>query len=75
MILDRNSLMNTFFEEVKHIMQFLQIIWLESLGVFWIRVRIDPPHLLVCRKWRLNGAVLRMRPEKPRSRAIADVAR
>jgi hypothetical protein len=31
-----------------------------------IRVRIDPPHPLVCRKRRLNGAVLRMRPEKPR---------
>jgi hypothetical protein len=29
-----------------------------------IRVRIDPPHPLVCRKRRLNGAVLRMRPEK-----------
>jgi hypothetical protein len=27
-----------------------------------IRVRIDPPHPLVCRKRRLNGAVLRMRP-------------
>jgi hypothetical protein len=29
-----------------------------------IRVRIDPPHPLVCRKRRLNGAVLRMRPKK-----------
>jgi hypothetical protein len=28
-----------------------------------IRVRIDPPHPLVCRKRRLDGAVLRMRPE------------
>jgi hypothetical protein len=28
-----------------------------------IRVRIDPPHPLVCRKRRLNGEVLRMRPE------------
>jgi hypothetical protein len=28
-----------------------------------IRVRIDPPHPLVCRKRQLNGAVLRMRPE------------
>jgi hypothetical protein len=37
-------------------------------GPVRIRVRIDPPHPLVCRKRRLNGAVLRMRPEKPRSR-------
>jgi hypothetical protein len=40
-----------------------------------IRVRIDPPHFLVCRKRRLNGAVLRTRPEKPRSRVTAGVAR
>jgi hypothetical protein len=40
-----------------------------------IRVRIDPPHPLVCRKRRLNGAVLRMRPEKPRPRVTAGVAR
>jgi hypothetical protein len=39
-----------------------------------IRVRIDPPHPLVCRKRRLNGAVLRMRPEKSRSRVTAGVA-
>jgi hypothetical protein len=31
-----------------------------------IRVRIDPPHPHVCRKRRLNGVVLQMRPEKPR---------
>jgi hypothetical protein len=40
-----------------------------------IRVRIDPLHPLVCRKRRLNGVVLRMRPEKPRSRVTAGVAR
>jgi hypothetical protein len=40
-----------------------------------IRVRIDPPHPLICRKRRLNGAVLRMRPEKQRSRVTAGVAR
>jgi hypothetical protein len=40
-----------------------------------IRVRIHPPHPLVCRKRRLNGAVLRMRPEKPRSRVTAGVTR
>jgi hypothetical protein len=36
-----------------------------------IRVRIDPPHPLVCRKRRLNGAVLLMRPEKSRSQVTA----
>jgi hypothetical protein len=40
-----------------------------------IRVRRDPPHPLVWRKRRLNGAVLRMRPEKPRSRVTECVAR
>jgi hypothetical protein len=40
-----------------------------------IRVRIDPPHPLVCRKRRLNGAVLRIRPEKPRHHVTAGVAR
>jgi hypothetical protein len=40
-----------------------------------IRVRIDPPHPLVCHKRRLNGAILRMRPEKPRPRVTAGVAR
>jgi hypothetical protein len=40
-----------------------------------IRVKIDPPHPLVCRKRRLNGVVLRMRPEKPRSHVTAGVAR
>jgi hypothetical protein len=39
-----------------------------------IQVRIDPPHPLVCSKRRLNGAVLRMRREKPRSRVTAGVA-
>jgi hypothetical protein len=40
-----------------------------------IRARIDPPHPFVCRKRRLNGAVLRMRPEKPRPRVTVGVAR
>ena len=40
-----------------------------------IRVRIDPPHPLVCRKRRLNGADLRMRPKKTRSRVTTGVAR
>jgi hypothetical protein len=31
-----------------------------------IRARIGPQHPLVCRKRRLNGAVLRMRPKKLR---------
>jgi hypothetical protein len=38
-----------------------------------IRVRIDPPHPLLCRKRRLSGAVPRMRPEIPRSRVTAGV--
>jgi hypothetical protein len=38
-----------------------------------IGVRMDPSHPLVCRKRRLNGAVLRMRPEKRRSRVTAGV--
>jgi hypothetical protein len=35
-----------------------------TLGPMRIQVRIDPPHPLVCRKRRLNGEVLWMRPEK-----------
>jgi hypothetical protein len=44
-------------------------------GPVRIRVRIDPPHPHVCRKRRLIGAVLRMKPEKPRSRVTVGVAR
>ena len=40
-----------------------------------IRVRRDPSHPLVCRQRQLNGAVLRMRPQKPRSRVTTGVAR
>jgi hypothetical protein len=40
-----------------------------------IRVKINPPHPLVCRMRRLNGAVLRIRPKKPSSRVTAGVAR
>jgi hypothetical protein len=40
-----------------------------------IRVKIDPSYSVVCRKRRLNGIVLRMRSEKPRSRVTAGVAR
>jgi hypothetical protein len=40
-----------------------------------IRVRIDPQHPLTCRKRRLNGAVLRMIPEKQRPHVTAGVAR
>jgi hypothetical protein len=50
-------------------MFFLQILPVR------IRVRIDPPHPLVCHKRRLNGAVLRIRPEKLRSHVTVDVAR
>jgi hypothetical protein len=45
------------------------------LNPVWIRLSIDCQHPLVCRKRRLNGVVLRMRPEKPRSRVTAGVAR
>jgi hypothetical protein len=51
--------------------QFSFIIY----GPVRIRVRVGPPHPLVCRKRQLNGAVLRMRPEKPRPRVTAGVAR
>jgi hypothetical protein len=36
----------------------------DRIGSVMIRVRIDSPHPLVCRKRLLKGAVLRMRPEK-----------
>jgi ABC-type ATPase with predicted acetyltransferase domain len=39
-----------------------------------IQVRIDPPHPLMCRKRGLNGAVLQMRREKPRSYVTVGVA-
>jgi hypothetical protein len=39
-----------------------------------IRVRIDSPHPLVCRKRWLNVAVLKMRLKKPRPRVTAGVA-
>jgi hypothetical protein len=39
------------------------------------RFRIGPLHRLACRKRRLNGAVLRIIPEKPRPRVTAGVAR
>jgi hypothetical protein len=44
-------------------------------GPVRIRVRIVPPHPHVCRKKRLNWAVLRMRPGKPRPRVTVGVAR
>jgi hypothetical protein len=39
-----------------------------------VQDRINPPHPFVCYKTRLNGAVLRMRPEKPTPRVTAGVA-
>ena len=54
---------------------FKIVLRLRSNNPVRIRVRIDSAHPLVCRKRRLNGAVLRMRPEKPRSRVTAGVAR
>jgi hypothetical protein len=58
---------------------YTHVLWLHSEVPMWmsllftyflpvrILVRLDPPHSLVCRKRRLHGAVLWMRPEKPRS--------
>jgi hypothetical protein len=49
-------------------------VYVNSILIFLVRIRVriaDPPHPLVCRKRRLNGAVLRMRPEKPRHRVTA----
>jgi hypothetical protein len=43
-------------------------------GCYRARVRISPPHPLVCRKRRPNGAALRMRPEKPKHCVTAGVA-
>jgi hypothetical protein len=40
-----------------------------------IRIRIGPPRPHASRKRRLNGAVLRMRPEKPSPRVTVGVAR
>jgi hypothetical protein len=40
-----------------------------------IRVTIGPQHRHAYRKRPLNGVVLRMRPEKPRPRVTAGVAR
>jgi hypothetical protein len=59
-------------------MILLLIIFLKpTLKPVRIRIRIDSPHPLVCRyrTRRLNGAVLRMRPEKPRPRVTAGVVR
>ena len=51
--------------------QYTDINYLISVRT---RARIGPPPPFVCRKRRLNGAVLRMRPEKPRPRVTAGVA-
>jgi hypothetical protein len=47
----------------------------QRLGSVRIRARIGHPHPLVCLKRQLNGAVLRMRLEKPRPRFTVRVAR
>jgi hypothetical protein len=43
------------------------------MGTREILDRIDRPHPFVCRKRRLNEAVLRMRPEKSRPHVTAGV--
>jgi hypothetical protein len=66
-----------------HVLSYLRFISVNSVkGVCQldlpvrIQIRIGPPYPHACRnKRRLNGAVLRMRPEKPRSRVTACVAR
>jgi hypothetical protein len=44
-----------------HLSGTMQTIYASGPVKMW--VTIDPPYHLVCRKRRLNGAVLRMRPE------------
>jgi hypothetical protein len=62
------------FAPFKLLLVLVKMFLLLSLPVR-VRVRINPPHPLVCRKRRLNGAVLRMRPEKQRPCVTAGVAR
>jgi hypothetical protein len=54
---------------------YLNVEYFLTIPPVRIRVRIGPPHPLLCRKRRLNGVVLRMRPKKPRPIVTADVAR
>jgi hypothetical protein len=58
-----------------HVLTLWLIFHTLTLWPVRIRVRIDSPHPFVCCKRRLNGAVLWMRPEKPRPHVTAGVAR
>jgi hypothetical protein len=51
------------------------ITYIEVAEPVMIRFRIDPPHPLVCRKRRLNWAVLRVKSEKLRLSVAVGVAR
>jgi hypothetical protein len=44
-------------------------------GPVRIQVRTGPQHPLVCRKRQVNVAIFRMKPDKPRPRVTAGVAR
>jgi hypothetical protein len=48
----------------------LRVVQVTEWGPARFQVRIGPQHPLVYRKRRLNGAVLRLRPEKPRSQQV-----
>jgi hypothetical protein len=67
-------------QEQRNSLGIRKFMFFEQGGIFIvapvrIRVRIDPPPPLVCRKRRLNGAFLRMGPEKPRPRVTVGVTR
>jgi hypothetical protein len=62
--------------KLKKFLFFQEMFWFFSaLRPARVQVRIDPSHPLMCSKRRLNGAVLQMRPEKPRPRVTAGVPR
>jgi hypothetical protein len=76
--LDLDSVHSTFFKKVYLSGYKYQLVtWSNPMkpGPVRIWVRIDSPNPLVSRKSGQNGAVLQMRPEKPRSRVTAGVAR
>jgi hypothetical protein len=58
---------NLFFIYLFRICRRTQEFFSNMMGSVRIRIRIDPPHPLFCRKRRLNVAVLRMKQENPRS--------
>jgi hypothetical protein len=78
--LSKSTLDITFLSNVLLLYRRIFVIWLNFMSQYLvvpvrIWVRIDPPHVPMCRKRRLNGAVLRVRLEKPRTHVTAGVAR